>query len=116
MSKKLFTLTAFMALLLGTGCVSHYIVVLNNGSSTTSRGKPRIKTQYETRVDAAGKEQKIQVAQHYEFKDVGGMVQRVPLSRIAQIYPKSDQGDAQLFYLPKSYDMPKSKKPWYSGD
>jgi hypothetical protein len=116
MTKQLLTLTAFCVLLLASGCVSRYVVVLNSGSSTTSKGKPKIKTKYETRVDANGKKHKVPVTRYYEFTDIGGQLQRYPLSRISQIYPLSDQGDSDLYYLPTSYDMPKKKTPWYSSD
>ncbi|MBG89647.1 MAG: hypothetical protein CMO80_22490 [Verrucomicrobiales bacterium] len=119
MFKRIQFLAMLLSLCVLSGCVTRYTVVLNSGSVTTSKGKPKIKSQYETVTDAQGKERKVLVAEYYEFEDVGGDTQRFPLSRIAHIYPASDNGKGDLYYIPNDYNMPDikkpklKKKPWY---
>lgn len=105
-------------LVLATGCATHYVVVLNNGNVTTSRGKPKMVSQYVKMKGADGKEQKVLASEYYEFMDVSGEKRQVPPHRIAQIYPASDSGDENVFYIPNDYQMPKAKKKsWFKwGD
>jgi hypothetical protein len=60
-----------LALFLGSGCASRYVVTLNNGSQIATSTKPRVKNG------------------RYVFKDVMGTDRTIPVGSVAEIAPAS---------------------------
>jgi hypothetical protein len=58
--------------LLGSGCVSHYNITLNNNNVITARGKPKF--------DAA--------TSSYVYKDANGRPTSIPAIRVKEIAPQ----------------------------
>lgn len=68
---KKISLFSLLAVLLLSGCATHYVITLNNGNRITSRGKPK-------RQGAA-----------YVFKDASGKITSVPAGNVTEIEPAS---------------------------
>jgi hypothetical protein len=68
--KKLLPL-CLTVLLLGAGCVSHYTIVLDNGSQIAAKSKPKLKNGV------------------YYYKDIQGKDAGLPSGRVVEISPSS---------------------------
>jgi hypothetical protein len=79
-----------LALLVLSGCASHYVVTLNNGGQITATTKPKLSNGA------------------WHFKDSSGQEQYVPSGRVHEIAPAS-----MMEQPAKAKSKPQEKKHWY---